>query len=98
MQLADAARCLRVLIEINEQDAAQGVEVAHAILAILDRAGLRLPRLLHGYEATKWPLYREALRLGLDARIGLEDGALLPSGARADNNLDLIRAACALMR
>jgi len=96
--LADAPRCLRVLIEINEQDVAQGLGVAHAILAILDRASMRLPRLLHGYEATKWPLYREALRLGLGARIGLEDGALLPSGARAENNLDLIRAACALMR
>jgi uncharacterized protein (DUF849 family) len=77
---------------------AQGLDAAHAILAILDRAGMRLPRLLHGYNATKWPLFREALRLGLDTRIGLEDGALLPSGARAENNLDLIRAACALMR
>jgi uncharacterized protein (DUF849 family) len=96
--LADAPRCLRVLIEINEQDVAQGLDAAHAILAILDRAGMRLPRLLHGYNATKWPLFREALRLGLDTRIGLEDGALLPSGARAENNLDLIRAACALMR
>jgi uncharacterized protein (DUF849 family) len=96
--LAEAPRCLRVLIEINEQDVAQGLRVAHAILAILERAGVRLPRLLHGYEATKWPLFREALRLGLDARIGLEDGALLPSGERAENNLDLIRAACALMR
>jgi uncharacterized protein (DUF849 family) len=96
--LPDAPRCLRVLIEINEQDATQGLDIAHAVIAVLDRAGIRLPRLLHGHDATKWPLYREALRLGLDARIGLEDGALLPSGARAENNLDLIRAACALMR
>ena len=27
-----------------------------------------------------WPLYREALKRGLDARIGLEDGLDLPSG------------------
>jgi uncharacterized protein (DUF849 family) len=98
VQLADAPRCLRALIEINEQDPAQGVDVAHAIIAILDRAGIRLPRLLHGSDATKWPIYREALRLRLDARIGLEDGALLPSGATAVSNADLIRAARALMR
>ena len=48
---------------------------------------------LHGYEATKWLLYREALALGLDARIGLEDGAQLPSGERAADNAALIGAA-----
>ena len=43
-----------------------------------------------------WPLYREALRLRLDSRIGLEDGKLLPSGAEAKSNADLISAACVL--
>jgi len=52
--------------------------------------------LLHGFESTMWPFYREALRLKLDARIGLEDGKRLPSGAEAENNAALIRAACAL--
>jgi uncharacterized protein (DUF849 family) len=37
-----------------------------------------------------------SLRLGLDSRIGLEDGKLLPSGAEAENNAALIRAARAL--
>jgi uncharacterized protein (DUF849 family) len=55
-----------------------------------------MPRLLHGAEHTMWPFYREALRLKLDARIGLEDGKLLPSGAEAENNATLIRAARAL--
>jgi len=94
--LADAPRCLRVLIEINEQDLSDGLAVAHDIMAILDRADIRAPRLLHSYEATKWPLYREALRLELDTRIGFEDGALLPSRATARSNADLIRAARAL--
>ena len=40
-----------------------------------------------------WPLYREALRLKLDSRIGLEDGGQLPSGERAKDNADLIRCA-----
>jgi uncharacterized protein (DUF849 family) len=43
-----------------------------------------------------WPFYREARRLKLDARIGLEGGKLLPSGTEAENNAALIRAACAL--
>jgi uncharacterized protein (DUF849 family) len=42
------------------------------------------------------PFYREALRLSLDGRIGLEDGKHLPSGNEADSNAALIRAARAL--
>jgi uncharacterized protein (DUF849 family) len=91
--LPEARRCLRVLIEINEQDIEDSRRVEHDIMAILDRADLRIPRLLHGLEATTWPLYEEALRLGLDARIGLEDGRLLPSGQPAGSNAALIRAA-----
>jgi uncharacterized protein (DUF849 family) len=60
------------------------------------RFWIRMQRLLHGVEHTMWPFYREALRLKLDARIGLEDGRLLPSGTEAENNAALIRAACAL--
>jgi uncharacterized protein (DUF849 family) len=96
--LPDAPRCLRTLLEINEQDVAEAVAVAQGILGILQGAGLRLPCMLHGFEATKWPLYREAIRLELDTRIGLEDGKLLPSGAVADGNAALIRAASDLQR
>jgi uncharacterized protein (DUF849 family) len=94
----NAGNCLRVLIEINEKEFSVGAEAVRQIMEILDRAGIRLPRLLHGLENTMWPFYREALRLGLDARIGLEDGKLLPSGAVAEDNADLIRAAHALLR
>ena len=92
----DAGRCLRVLIEINEQDLAAGMKAYRDVMAILDRAGIRLPRLLHGLEATMWDFYREALAQNLDARIGLEDGKHLPSGAIAEGNAALIRAARAL--
>jgi uncharacterized protein (DUF849 family) len=88
-----ASQCLRALIEINEQDVDEGLRVAHAIIAFLDGAQLALPRLLHGLDATKWPLYRESLRLGLDARIGFEDGLRLPSGEIAASNATLIAAA-----
>jgi len=95
--LPDARRCLRVLIEIMEQDAADGLRAAHDIIGVLDRAGIRLPRLLHGDDLSKWPMFREALRLGLDTRIGLEDGKTLPSGDEAKDNADLIRAARGLI-
>jgi uncharacterized protein (DUF849 family) len=94
--LPDAPRCLRTLLEINEQDSEAALAVAEGIIAVLDRAGLRLPCMLHGFEATMWVLYREALRRGLDTRIGLEDGKHLPSGAVAAGNEALIRAARAL--
>ena len=93
---ACAPRCLRALIEINEQDIAAGLRTAHEVIAALQRSGLRLPQLLHGFDATKWPLFREALRLKLDARIGLEDGRDLPSSETAKDNADLIRCAIAL--
>ncbi|HSI42571.1 MAG TPA: 3-keto-5-aminohexanoate cleavage protein [Xanthobacteraceae bacterium] len=93
VRLAEAPACLRVLIEINEQDAAEGLAVAHGVRAVLAGAGLALPILLHGYDATVWPLYRESRALGLDGRIGFEDGALLPPGRVAADNAELIQAA-----
>lgn len=94
--LADAPRCLRVLIEINEQDASEGLAVAAGIREVLARAGITLPQLLHGLDASVWPLYMEARQLGLDSRIGLEDGRDLPSGGMAAGNAELIAAAVAL--
>jgi len=94
--LPAAPRCLRALLEINEEDVGGAVAVADGIIAVLERARLRLPVMLHGFEATKWPLHREALRRGLDTRIGLEDGKYLLSGALAAGNAALIRAASAM--
>ena len=91
--LPEAAACLRVLIEIEAQKSAEAIDAAHRIIAVLDRAGSRLPRQLHGYDACKWALHAEALRLGLDQRIGLEDGKLMPDGRIAESNAELIAAA-----
>ncbi|PRD44944.1 hypothetical protein C5748_05150 [Phyllobacterium phragmitis] len=88
-----ARQCLRVLIEIDEQDFKEGLAVANAIFAILDEASLTLPRLLHGSETTMWPFYHESIRRGVDARIGLEDGAMLPSSELAESNAVLIAEA-----
>lgn len=91
--LPEAGACLRVLIEIDEQKSAEAIGVARDIIAVLDRSGSLLPRQLHGYDACKWSMHAEALRLGLDQRIGLEDGKLLPNGRVAKSNAELIAAA-----
>jgi uncharacterized protein (DUF849 family) len=93
-----ASRCLRVLVEINEQDLRVAMASCRAVVDVLDRAGIGLPRLLHGSDATMWDFYRKAQARGLDARIGLEDDKHLPSGAVAEGNAALIRAARALAR
>ena len=91
--LPEAASCLRVLIEIDEQDDAAALRVAHRVIAVLDKAGSKLPRQLHGFDASKWVMHTEALRLGLDQRIGFEDGGFLPEGQFAGSNVELIAAA-----
>jgi uncharacterized protein (DUF849 family) len=91
--LPEAAVCLRVLIEIDEQESVAAIRVAHGVIAVLDRAGSKLPRQLHGFDASKWVMHAEALRLGLDQRIGFEDGGLLPDGRIAGSNAELISAA-----
>jgi uncharacterized protein (DUF849 family) len=91
--LPEAASCLRILIEIEEQESAAALRVAHGIIAVLDKAGSHLPRQLHGFDASKWVMHTEALRLGLDQRIGFEDGGFLPDGRKARSNAVLIAAA-----
>jgi uncharacterized protein (DUF849 family) len=91
--LPEAALCLRVLIEIEEQESAAAIRVAHGIIAVLDWACSKLPRQLHGFDASKWLIHAEAIRLGLDQRIGFEDGGFLPDGRMAQSNAELIAAA-----
>lgn len=95
--LPDAAKCLRVLIEINEQDADEGMTAATGIISILETAGFTLPILLHGDEASVWPMFRQAIARGYDGRIGLEDGGLLPSGETARDNAELLHAAVMML-
>lgn len=96
--LPDAKKCLRVLIEINEQDVDEGFAAATGIISVLKRAKVRHPVLLHGDEASVWPMFKEAMARGYDSRIGLEDGNLLPSGKTATDNAAIVRAAVLLAR
>jgi uncharacterized protein (DUF849 family) len=60
---------------------------------ILDGANIMSPRLLHGVDATAWPLLDEAIARGYEGRIGFEDTFALPDGTRGATNADLVRAA-----
>ncbi|WP_026332313.1 3-keto-5-aminohexanoate cleavage protein [Deinococcus apachensis] len=89
----DQDRVLRVLVELPDQSAEAVLPEAAAVLALLDEAGVTLPRLLHGLGRSAWPLVREAGRRGLFTRIGLEDTLTRPDGTLAADNADLVRAA-----
>ena len=84
---------LRVLIEIEEQALEAAQALAADIAAALTRGGVRKPILLHGMDATVWPLVDEAFRRGFSTRVGLEDGAALPDGSMAASNAALVAAA-----
>ena len=94
VRLGLGERALRVLVELGHTEAAE----AEAILAVLDRAGLRRPLLLHGSGANTWPLVRAAATQRLSTRIGLEDTDRLPDGSIAADNAALVAEAVRLMR
>lgn len=91
-----APRCLRVLVELIGVPPAVAPDLAARIMARLDELDVRNPRLLHGDEASTWPMVELAARLGLATRIGLEDTVTGPSGERVHGNADLVRLARAV--
>ncbi|MDE3720749.1 3-keto-5-aminohexanoate cleavage protein [Nocardiopsis sp. N85] len=100
----DAARILiatkvpvtAVLVEPTQVAVEDARRNAEAILSLLDRAGPSAPRLLHGSDATAWPMLEDALDAGLDIRIGLEDTMRMPDGEEAEDNAALVARAVAL--
>jgi uncharacterized protein (DUF849 family) len=84
---------LRILIEIEEQDLGVARQVAANIAAVLHRAGLRRPILLHGVDGTVWPLVELARQRRWSTRVGFEDGKHLPDGTIASDNAALVTAA-----
>jgi uncharacterized protein (DUF849 family) len=91
-----AGRCLRVLVEPRESGAEAALVTIAAVDAVLDEAGIELPRLYHGEEATAWPVIEAMLARGRDVRVGLEDVLVLPDGRPAPDNAALVAAALAL--
>jgi uncharacterized protein (DUF849 family) len=92
--VAPGTQWLRVMVEIPVDVPADGaVAAADAVLRRLDDLGVTGPRLLHGEQDSCWPLIAHAGRLGLPARIGLEDVTAGPGGAPVAGNADLVRLA-----
>lgn len=86
--------CLRVMIELPaDGDTAN----ANELLAAVQKAGSPAAVLLHGYDASCWPLLRHARSRGLQTRIGMEDTLLMPDGSAAPDNAALVAAATDLL-
>jgi uncharacterized protein (DUF849 family) len=90
-----AGRLVRILVEIVDPVPRPAAE-ALAIDQALDRLGADVPRLHHGEDSATWPVLRQAVSLGRDIRIGLEDSLLLPDGSPARSNAALVTAAVRL--
>lgn len=91
-----ADRVERVLIELMDVPPEDVRSAADEIHHVLDRAGVLAPRLQHGEEQATWAALEDAVRRGLDTRIGLEDVLVLPDGSPAKDNASLVTAARAL--
>lgn len=93
-------RVTRILVEPGEaqvgDSAADAIGLVEDIHRTLDRSGLTAPRLQHGDGKVAWVILADAIRRGLDTRIGLEDTLYEPSGERTAGNEALVRAARAL--
>lgn len=90
-----AARSLRVLLEPQEQDIEQARVTAREMKAVLDRARIDIPRVLHGTEATTWEIMKDSIKLGYGIRVGFEDTLTLADGTVARTNAELIKEAIA---
>lgn len=100
MESGLAASCIRVLLEPQEQEMARALENVNAIEKVLEARthDARFPPLLHGVDATAWPLLDEAIARGYDVRIGLEDTLVLPDGRVAKGNVELVTEAVRRVR
>lgn len=99
----DAARILAVtgisesvaavLVEPMQATTEEALANASSIDSVLDRAGIELPRMLHGHDDTTWPILDAAVAAGRDVRIGLEDTLRTPDGREAEDNAALVAKA-----
>jgi uncharacterized protein (DUF849 family) len=93
LSLGSMQHCIRVLIEPDEQGLDRALARVREIERVLDGARIQTPRLLHGGDATAWPLLVAAFECGYESRIGLEDTLRLPDGRLARDNAELIAVA-----
>jgi uncharacterized protein (DUF849 family) len=86
----------RIMIEPVEATATGALALVEAIHSALDGHGLVAPRLQHGDGEATWALLTDAVRRGIDTRVGLEDTFLEPDGTVTAGNPALVRAAVIL--
>lgn len=92
-----AARCRRVLIEPLDLDPELAIRHAAEMEAIVISAGITLQQVHHGNGPACWAVNWRALERGHGIRTGLEDVTVLPDGASARDNAELVVAAAALI-
>jgi len=88
-----APRCLRLLLEPFEPDLESALQNVATIETALNCGELKLPRLLHGFNRTAWPVIDFAASRGYDTRIGFEDVLTLRDGSPAPSNAALVSEA-----
>ena len=88
-----AAKCLRVLIEPMEEAVVRAMWMVDSIETVLARGRVTLPRVLHGMDATAWPILDEAVARSYDTRVGFEDVLAMPDGTIAASNAALVAEA-----
>jgi uncharacterized protein (DUF849 family) len=95
-----ANKVTRILVEPGEEqvgtDVERGIALVNEIHGVLDRHHVTAPRLQHGDGAITWPLLTDAIRRGIDTRVGLEDTLRNPDGELTAGNAALVRAAARL--
>ncbi|MFD6950187.1 hypothetical protein A6A08_21790 [Nocardiopsis sp. TSRI0078] len=94
--IATGLEVAAVLVEPTQVAVEDARRNADAVLSLLDRAGVGRPRLLHGADATAWPVLESAVSAGYDIRMGLEDTMRLPDGEEAHDNAALVAHAVSL--
>ncbi len=85
--------CFRILIEPEPEKLNEAIECINEIEEVLDKNGVEVPRLLHGFNSVSWEILREAKRRRYDSRIGMEDTIFLENGEPVKSNLELINYA-----
>jgi uncharacterized protein (DUF849 family) len=90
-------RVRRILVEATEDDAEAAILTVTSVVALLQRAGVRAPLLVHGENGGAWPVLRWAAARGHAVRVGLEDAVRLPDGEPAPDNAALVAAARSIL-
>ncbi len=84
---------VRILIEPDEEDFESALTTVNNIEKMIFDAHINIPILLHGFNTTSWPIFRESLKKNYQSRIGFEDTLFLENGNKAKCNSELVENA-----